>query len=351
MPTETPAAGAAGYEPTIQIPAWGQPRGPAEQRLAARTRRVLAQGVYGDMYALARELTEDAPTAYDAVTRVERHLRENYAYDPNVPDHSYPLASFLFDDLSGYCQQFAGAMALMLRMVGIPARVVGGFAPGRYNPDDNAYEVSDTDAHSWVEVYFPRIGWVTFDPTPAAAPAAAQLREDGGPVTPQDRPGILQGEELLGQGTESKLRGADPKTPAAEGSDDQGGSPFGTLVGLAVAGAVAVFAVGYVRRRARLRGPRAAELQAREFVTALARLGWDLPAGTTLHAIERRFAATGRGPIASYARALARYRYEPGPARRPGAPQRRSLRRAVGRGGLGRRWLAWRALPPGGPRP
>ena len=62
-------------------------------------------------------------------------------------------------------------MALMLRMSGIPARVVSGFSPGSFNRDTGEYRVRDLDAHSWVEVYFPDIGWVTFDPTPAAAPA------------------------------------------------------------------------------------------------------------------------------------------------------------------------------------
>ena len=65
-------------------------------------------------------------------------------------------------------------MGLMLRMVGIPSRVVSGFAPGTLDPATDTYEVHDTDAHSWVEVYFRGIGWVTFDPTPNAAPAQSQ---------------------------------------------------------------------------------------------------------------------------------------------------------------------------------
>ena len=76
----------------------------------------------------------------------------------------------------GYCQHFSGAMALLLRMGGIPARVAVGFAPGRSTARRGEYVVRDFDAHSWVEAYFPQLGWVTFDPTPAAAPPRDQRR-------------------------------------------------------------------------------------------------------------------------------------------------------------------------------
>ena len=65
-------------------------------------------------------------------------------------------------------------MALMLRMAGIPARVSTGFAPGSLNADTGEWRVRDLDAHSWVEVSFPDIGWVPFDPTPPVAPAESQ---------------------------------------------------------------------------------------------------------------------------------------------------------------------------------
>ena len=67
------------------------------------------------------------------MTAIESHLRQDFAYTPEVPKHHYPLESFLFHDKAGYCQQFAGSMGLMLRMLGIPSRVVSGFAPG--SPD------------------------------------------------------------------------------------------------------------------------------------------------------------------------------------------------------------------------
>ena len=112
-----------------------------------------------------------APTAYAAVRNVEQYLQEGFTYNERPPTHPYPLNAFLFEDKLGYCQQFAGAMALMLRMSGIPSRVVSGFSPGSFNRDTGEYRVRDLDAHSWVEVFYPTIGWVTYDPTPTTSPA------------------------------------------------------------------------------------------------------------------------------------------------------------------------------------
>jgi hypothetical protein len=340
LPAGPPGAGqsAFGTAPAIRVPVWGEPRDQSERRMRA--------SVYGDMYALARNLTAGAPTAYDAVAAIERHLRSNYDYTQNVPNRTFPLSSFLFEDIGGYCQQFSGAMALMLRMVGIPARVVSGFAPGRYVAEDDLYEVSDTDAHSWVEVYFAGIGWVAFDPTPAAAPAAAQALEPGGPVAlGRDASASERGRGLAAD-LEDALGGG--RAPAVQSADD-GGPPVGTIGAVAL-GAIALWlGAGYVRRRARLRRPQSSEVQARELISALRSLGWQVPPGVTLHAIERRFAEAGREPIAAYAGALGRHRYERGASRPPGPAERRSLRRALGRGGPLRRWRAFRAVPPGGP--
>ena len=117
-------------------------RGPSRGR---RTRRV---------YTLAHRLVAGAPTEYAAVKRIEGYLRANYSYSESPPQRAYPLRAFLFRDRIGYCQQFSGAMALMLRMVGIPARVASGFSPG--TPESGTYLVTDFDAHSWDEVYFNR---------------------------------------------------------------------------------------------------------------------------------------------------------------------------------------------------
>ena len=83
-----------------------------------------------------------------------------------------PLDYFINESHEGYCQHYAGAMALMLRMGGIPARVATGFSPGGYSDRKKAWIVRDTDAHAWVEIWFDEYGWVTVDPTPSATPSA-----------------------------------------------------------------------------------------------------------------------------------------------------------------------------------
>ena len=126
---------------------------------------------------------------YDAVKAVEDHLQSGFTYSERPPSREYPLEAFLFEDKIGYCQQFSGAMALMLRMSGIPARVVSGFSPGSLNRDTGEFRVRDLDAHSWVEVYFADIGWVTFDPTPAAAPADRAGQVTNNPLGDRPQPG------------------------------------------------------------------------------------------------------------------------------------------------------------------
>ena len=81
---------------------------------------------------------------------------------PNQP----ALVQFVTQTKRGYCQHFAGAMALMLRYLGIPARVAAGFTSGSYDADSHEWTVTDHEAHDWVEVYFPGWGWIPFDPTP-----------------------------------------------------------------------------------------------------------------------------------------------------------------------------------------
>lgn len=121
---------------------------------------------------LSRQIIGDASTQYEAVNRMEGYLRANYRYDTSVAAASSPqdeLKSFLLATKTGYCQHFAGAMALMLRMNGIPARVAVGLnvPAASYDQASKSYVVTDRDAHSWVEVYFGvEYGWLAFDPTP-----------------------------------------------------------------------------------------------------------------------------------------------------------------------------------------
>src|SRR5438067_1907316 len=115
-----------------------------------------------------------ARNGYDQARAIETYLRDSYAYSLDLkaggPD---PVADFLFNVRSGHCEYFATAMAVMLRTQGIASRVVNGFLPGEYNEAAGAYTVRQSDAHSWVEVYFPQTSsWITFDPTPPAGRTA-----------------------------------------------------------------------------------------------------------------------------------------------------------------------------------
>src|SRR5712691_10479643 len=127
-----------------------------DPRIRATTRDVLARA--------------GARNGYDAARVVESYLRDNYGYTLDLkaggPD---PLADFLFNVKEGHCEYFSTAMAVMLRTQGLAARVVNGFLPGQFNEAADAFTVRQSDAHSWVEVYFPETNsWVTFDPTPPA---------------------------------------------------------------------------------------------------------------------------------------------------------------------------------------
>lgn len=121
--------------------------------------------------ALARDLTAGAATPHEAARRVEAYLAGNLKYTLDLrrgsdPD---PLEDFLFSRKAGNCEYFAASMAVLLRVAGIPARVVNGFQRGEWNEVGRFFAVRQRDAHSWVEVYFPEVGWATFDPTPRAA--------------------------------------------------------------------------------------------------------------------------------------------------------------------------------------
>jgi hypothetical protein len=121
--------------------------------------------------ALAKSLVVKAGTPYDQAVAIETYLRSRFTYTLQLAGRpgDDPLAHFLFETRAGHCEYFASAMTIMLRTLGIPSREVNGFLAGEFNDLAGDYIVRASDAHSWVEVYFPATGWVTFDPTPAAA--------------------------------------------------------------------------------------------------------------------------------------------------------------------------------------
>lgn len=118
---------------------------------------------------LAADLIGDEPTRYDAAMAVQSHLRSEKGYDLGASATGADIVDeFLFEMEAGYCEYFATSMVALLRAEDIPARYVVGYAPGD-EIGDGVYEVRGIHAHAWVEVYFPDVGWVVFDPTPGDA--------------------------------------------------------------------------------------------------------------------------------------------------------------------------------------
>jgi hypothetical protein len=287
---------------------------------------VLERGPYRRSWALAQRLREQAATQEELVESVMSYLDTGFTYTEQPPRTARDLEGFLFDAKAGYCQHFSGAMALLLRMAGVPARVSTGFTSGSLDRKTREYVVRDLDAHSWVEVYYPAYGWVTFDPTPAAAPARSQLDDaTGGTGEPRGaRPPDLGGDL--------------PSDPGRRAAAAAAATPWGWI---ALAGVLGLLGGAALTRRA-LRPGRPAPLD--ELRRALARMRRDPDPGMTLTALEGRFARTPAA--AGYVRAVREQRYG-GTAGAPTLAQRRALRSELARGGglLGR-LRAWWALPP-----
>ena len=131
------------------------------------------------MRDLARQWVSMGETPYDGVLVVQQRLREDFVYSLDQPSAGTPdpVDHFLFESQEGHCEFFATAMALLLRSQGIPTRVVNGFHGGDYNRIGEYFIVRQRHAHSWVEAYFPGLGWRMFDPTPVGgSEGEAQLR-------------------------------------------------------------------------------------------------------------------------------------------------------------------------------
>lgn len=117
---------------------------------------------------LAREWTAGLTDDHDKAKAIETRLRKDYRYDLGSPStkSKRPLEDFLFESKRGHCEFYSTAMAVLLRAVGVPTRNVNGFVGGTYNRFGRFYVVRQGDAHSWVEAFVPRRGWLTYDPTP-----------------------------------------------------------------------------------------------------------------------------------------------------------------------------------------
>lgn len=326
-------------EPThLSVPLWGHDRG------VERARRRLIRSAYGRVLRLAERLTAGAESGYGAATRIAAHLRSTYAYDESPPVRRLPLSSFLFRDRAGYCQQYSGAMALMLRMVGVPARVAVGFAPGTPTADGRGYEVTDLEAHSWVEVYFNGIGWLPFDPTPPTAPASIETRGGASFGPDADDPDVE-----VGVGARLAGRGHDASPPAGDGDGGSPAPPLGILA--ALVGALLVVPPIRSLRHRRLTPDAADGREVAELRRVLRATGWAPTDSTTLLVVEERLHRARREAAAAYVRSFRERLYGRTGAPGPSLAERRSMRRDLGSGGrLGSRLRLLVLVPPGAPR-
>jgi transglutaminase-like putative cysteine protease len=163
--------GAVAYEVVGAVDAVeGENENDPDTPLAFESRRLYLQLPQIDprIATLTRSIAASHVDELSEARALERYLRTTYRYTLDLPatEPLDPLASFLFERRKGHCEYFASAMAVMLRSIGIPSRVVTGFGPGVYNPVSGWQIVRASDAHSWVEAYLAPHGWTTFDPTP-----------------------------------------------------------------------------------------------------------------------------------------------------------------------------------------
>ena len=320
---------------SVQFPAFGSGGAPQNQTTpdGFSGLKAIENSPYAPAYALSQRLSRGARTPYAYVRNVMRYLANGYTYDEEPPPTQYPLETFLFSNRLGYCQQFAGSMAMLLRMGGVPARVSTGFTTGTYDTATKSWLVSDIDAHAWVEAWFPGYGWVTFDPTPAAAPAR------GG------RAAINSNNLLGGSGGVSKLGGRDTGAPSGtvNGATHVHSSGSGAPVLLGTFGVLAILLVLAALAWSRTR-PLDADGLLAEFERALARSGRPISDGVTLAALERRFRTSP--DAVGYVHALRTARFG-GEETLPTLRQRRALRAQLRAGlGLAGALRALWALPP-----
>ena len=210
---------------------------------------------------LAHRIAKDETNNYDMAEAIESYLRTTYHYAPQVkaaPPGRDPVDYFLFDLKEDFCEYFSASMTVMLRELGIPARVVEGYTTGTLDPNTGKYVVKELDAHAWVEAYFPTFGWIEFEPTPSQAPF---LRIDsdltGGATLPGDERGIDDPDNPRVARDESEGLGRSDLDPGLESASSDLDEPFDPKPMLGVLLIIALLVLGaWTRFQMRFRGQR-----------------------------------------------------------------------------------------------
>jgi transglutaminase-like putative cysteine protease len=289
-----------------------------------------------EIEALARTWTQGAATPYDQVIAIQDRFTDGaFTYDAEVAGSSSDRAmvEFLTQTKRGFCQQFSSAMAVMLRTLGIPARLAVGFTPGEFDGSADRLTVTTENAHSWVEVFFPSFGWVPFEPTPDRQNVLAYpyldpdgpqacFNADGSRCEPTRRGGAANAVNDLSNPaflTAADREAARPGGLGSAGIDGPAGlaaasgaadaSPDADLLTGRVIVVAALLALGALvlvaparawRRRRRLRragtAPRRLILATYDvFIDRAADLGRGKPAGQTLEEYRRTVTSSGSG--------------------------------------------------------
>jgi transglutaminase-like putative cysteine protease len=329
---------------------------------------------YEPLYAAAQRIAGKATNPYAATVALEAWFRSSggFTYDEQPPHGpgAPPLVQFVTKTKSGYCQHFAGAMALMLRYLGIPARVAAGFTSGHYDAKRGDWTVYDRDAHTWVEVWFQGYGWLPFDPTPSRGTLGGSYTSSSFSFDAKGAVKVLgtalHGRSLLafklgnlGQEGRVQNNGGPSSTPdGGPAGQDQRSRGLGTgaflLLGLLALGALLVLAKVLLRRsRFLTRDPRrVAGACRREVVDFLLDQGIEVP-----HSVAPRELGTLLGKRAGveatdFAEALGLARFGPistasaaaRESRRELRAVRRRLRQALPLGGRVRGLFSLRSL-------
>jgi transglutaminase-like putative cysteine protease len=274
---------------------------------------------YQPLFDRALGIAGSARNPYAATVALEAWFRTGggFTYDespPRAPPGVPPLVFFLEQSKAGYCQHYAGAMALMLRYLGIPSRVAAGFTSGTYDRERRVWNVSDRNAHTWVEVWFQGYGWLPFDPTPGrgnlSGPYSASsfsFDAPGAKAVLAASVGVLAADSLLrfqlarGQDTSQSGTPRDLRPSGEEQGGGEGGISRGSIVALVLLGLAFALVLGkLVLRRSRYftRDPRRLAGACRqELVEFLADQRIDVPSSATLAEVRELVAArTGVDP-------------------------------------------------------